>query len=402
MRMRTLKDELGGVKKIVDNYLAATINALPGEEQEAAAAMFEFMVTSAGRKLALSVSELTEDVKWSGIDGRTVESVLKKLQQARITTPVPLRGQRGEGCYEFAHDVVAKAARDWRQKHTLVNRAEQAKLEARQAKLETERAKAEAEQARTETTQAQADAERVKREAEQAKREAEVIIQKAKHDAQQARLDMSKAEAAMREALGDVGELRENAIREAEKAEEALQAAIRDTEEAKREAKQARLEADRAWQEERRTKRLVSNTLVFIALLILVGILWRIWIAFPSHPQFSVDPSTLSFSDIPIGTTVGNVRVMTLSNTGKVPIYLDSFFITPAENPGPPSHEFDFFLGTTTCRLPGDLAPKSTCTLLVEFIPATRGFKSANLNVVTNAGDRLVTLSGRALPRLAK
>jgi hypothetical protein len=398
MQIKTLNEDLGGVKKIVDNYLEATINGLPEGEQEAAAAMFEFMVTSTGRKLALSVSELTDDVRWSGIDRSIVERVLKKLQQARIICSVPLRGQLDEGCYEFAHDVVAKAARDWRQKHTLVHRAEQAKQEAARARLEAEEAKVEAAKRYAEAKQAKFDNERARVEAEQAKRD----TAKARADTERVFQD---AEKAMKEAEEKIlaakqeTERAELAVRRAEEAEKELSERKVDAEKAKQEAQEARNDAAIARREERKAKRLVNNGLVAIACIILLALLWKI---VPAQPRMRVDPATLSFPDTPIGTAVGNVGVVALLNPGMVSTYIDGFFITPSETRDASSREFDFFSGSTTCKIPGPLNPASTCTIQVNFNPATPGIKSARLHIITNAGEKNVTLSGKALPHLAK
>lgn len=423
MRMSTLKDDLGGVRQVVDNYLAATISGLSRHEQEAAAVMFEFMVTSTGRKLALFTSELAEHVKWSGIKRTTVQNVLKKLQQARIVSPVPLRGYPGVGCYEFAHDVVAKAARDWRQRHTLMNSVERAQLEeerakseAADAKLEAERAKAQAEQARAETAQAKTETEAVKREADQAKREAETTILRAQQDFEQAKLEMSKAHEAMRLTLGDAGVLREKAIREAEgakreaeearlalsTAEAATKAAMSDAENARREALVGKQEADVAIREAAKARKHVKRARLFIASIMLLGASWTVWAVFIARPHLSVDPSSLSFPDTGVGTTASNVGLVTISNTGKVPIYIDGFVITPLGTESGSSREFDFYFGSTTCKLPGNLASSSTCTVQVKFNPSSSGIKSGALRITTNAGEKVVTLSGTAVDRTTK
>jgi hypothetical protein len=402
MQIKTLNEDLGGVKKIVDSYLEATINALPADEREAAAAMFEFMVTSAGRKHALSVSELTESVMWYHIDRTTVENVLKKLHQARIISSVPPLGQLSEGCYEFAHDVVAKAARDWRQKHTLVHRAEEAKqeatragleaaearreaaqalAEARQAKLEKEQAKLEAEQARQETTLARQKTEKVFLEAEQAMREAEGKILAAKHETERAELAILRADGAEKEAA----------------------ARTLEAESAKRVAQEARSDAELARREERRARRMVNNTVVIVTGIILAVILLAIlWKVAPPQPHLTIEPSTVTFPDTLAGTATGNVSTVIFFNPGKASTYITNFIIAPEDSQKASLHEVDFFLGASTCNLPGPLAPGAGCAIQVRFMPASPGIKSAKLNVLSNAGTRFVTLSGRALAGIAK
>ena len=116
MLRRTLED-LGGVKTIVERYLADTLAALSPAERELAAEAFRYMVTPSGRKIAQTVSDLARST-YSGerVRRETLDGMLEKLLGARVLSAVPPpRGSRPEErCYEFAHDVVAKAAYEWR------------------------------------------------------------------------------------------------------------------------------------------------------------------------------------------------------------------------------------------------------------------------------------------------
>jgi WD40 repeat protein len=136
MRVGTLVKR-GGVEKIVNKYLETIVETLDINEQATSAAAFEFMVTPAGRKIAQGVSELAESTH---LEKHTVATVLGKLQQARVLAPVPPpRGSiSNETCYEFAHDVVAKAALEWRKQFRQTQELKDSEMKlaekARQAK----------------------------------------------------------------------------------------------------------------------------------------------------------------------------------------------------------------------------------------------------------------------------
>ena len=112
LRRSTLTTDLGGVGKIAENHFTETIDALEPDERDLAAEMFGPMVTATGRKIALTVSE----IPGSDRDRPLVEGILGKLYEERIlaTPPAPPGSHEGEACYEFAHDVLARAALDWR------------------------------------------------------------------------------------------------------------------------------------------------------------------------------------------------------------------------------------------------------------------------------------------------
>ncbi|HME58386.1 MAG TPA: ATP-binding protein [Terracidiphilus sp.] len=144
MRRETL-DELGGVKKIVDEHLEKTIQGIGAWRQDDVAKIFAPMVTSAGRKIAQTVSEL---IGSTDLTQYTVEEVLEALFKARIlaTVPPPRGSPPQEKCYEFAHDVVAKAALEWLGRRKQAQKAEAAEHEAAQAKLRAEEERKHAEE----------------------------------------------------------------------------------------------------------------------------------------------------------------------------------------------------------------------------------------------------------------
>jgi NTE family protein len=116
MRADTLR-KLGGVRKVVETYLDDTLEGLSATERAVAAEAFRFMVTPAGRKIAQTLSELRGSISLSD-RSEDLETLLRKLQEARLLSSVPPPKGSGtdERAYEFAHDVVAKAALEWQKR----------------------------------------------------------------------------------------------------------------------------------------------------------------------------------------------------------------------------------------------------------------------------------------------
>ena len=155
MLRRTL-EELGGVKTIVERYLEDTLATLSPLEKQLAAEAFFHMVTSSGRKIALTVSELAGYIGRLG-NKEALEGLLKKLRGARVLTPVPPPpgSAAGERCYEFAHDVVAKSAFEWRRQFAQARKLAEAKKREEEAEQRAKEQARLAEQLRQalETTQ---------------------------------------------------------------------------------------------------------------------------------------------------------------------------------------------------------------------------------------------------------
>ena len=80
LRLETLQ-RLGGADTIVHGHLDDVMAELPEEQRDAAAAAFRFLVTSGGRKIALSSEELRE---FSDADAAPLEAALEHLERARI------------------------------------------------------------------------------------------------------------------------------------------------------------------------------------------------------------------------------------------------------------------------------------------------------------------------------
>ena len=112
MRRATLL-QLGGAKQIVQGHFEDVMDALPRKQQDAWAQGFRMLVTSTGRKIALSnrdISELAE------VPMATLEPAAAHLEERRILRRVPGPGPQEEPRREIFHDALAPAILDWRRK----------------------------------------------------------------------------------------------------------------------------------------------------------------------------------------------------------------------------------------------------------------------------------------------
>jgi CHASE2 domain-containing sensor protein len=138
LRLETLR-RLGGADTIVHGHLDEVMAKLPEEQREAAAGAFRFLVTSGGRKIALSSQELRE---FSDVPERALEPALEHLERARILRPIPSSQPDGVGRREIYHDVLAPAVIDWRRRHVdeeRTRRLAQARERARRLEVRNRR-----------------------------------------------------------------------------------------------------------------------------------------------------------------------------------------------------------------------------------------------------------------------
>jgi len=113
LRLETL-ERLGGADTIVRGHLDDVLAELPSDQRDAAAAAFRFLVTSTGRKIALSLEELRE---FSDADAAPLAPALEHLERERILRPIPSEDRDGVARHEIYHDVLAPAVIDWRRRH---------------------------------------------------------------------------------------------------------------------------------------------------------------------------------------------------------------------------------------------------------------------------------------------
>jgi WD40 repeat protein len=104
--------ELGGAAAIVRAHLDRALGVLDDEEQDAAARMFDHLVTPSGTKIAHRSSDLAEFARLRPGEARPV---LAALGRERILRPLD-DSEDGVDRYEIFHDVLAEAILEWRRR----------------------------------------------------------------------------------------------------------------------------------------------------------------------------------------------------------------------------------------------------------------------------------------------
>jgi AAA+ ATPase superfamily predicted ATPase len=126
VRSRVLKgatlEKLGGSEKIVEQHLDKIMEGLSEEEQDTAAAVFYYLVTPSGTKIAHTVKNLAEYTK---LPEERIAQLLKSflkvregMEEYRILRSVNQKlGKEPIEAYEVYHDALAKAVLAWSAKH---------------------------------------------------------------------------------------------------------------------------------------------------------------------------------------------------------------------------------------------------------------------------------------------
>ncbi|HEY3206113.1 MAG TPA: hypothetical protein VGJ58_04095 [Gaiellaceae bacterium] len=131
LRVATL-DELGGAARIVEDHLERAMSELSPDEKDAAAAMYNHLVTPSGTKIAHRAGDLAG---YAAVDEAAASRVLGRLVQERIVRA----GENGAAGprYEIFHDVLADAVLAWRARHEAERRleAERAAAARRQRRM---------------------------------------------------------------------------------------------------------------------------------------------------------------------------------------------------------------------------------------------------------------------------
>jgi WD40 repeat protein len=111
LRLDTLR-ELGGAARIVEDHLERAMAELSPEEKDAAAAMYNHLVTPSGTKIAHRAGDLAG---YASIGEAETQHVLQRLVEERIVRAAE-DGAEGPR-YEIFHDVLAEAVLAWRTEH---------------------------------------------------------------------------------------------------------------------------------------------------------------------------------------------------------------------------------------------------------------------------------------------
>jgi WD40 repeat protein len=124
LRVDTLR-ELGGAARIVEDHLERAMAGLSAEEKDAAAAMYNHLVTPTGTKIAHRTGDLA---RYAAVDETEANRVLATLAQERIVRA----GENGVAGpqYEIFHDVLADAVLAWRARHEAERRLDSERREA--------------------------------------------------------------------------------------------------------------------------------------------------------------------------------------------------------------------------------------------------------------------------------
>jgi hypothetical protein len=127
LRLATLR-RLGGASEIVKRHVDSALDALSPVERDAAARIFQYLVTPAGTKIALGVDDLYPN---AGMSAEDLRALLLRLSagDARILTSVaPAPDQSARERFQIFHDVLAEKVLEWRRRY--VAAAEQRAAEA--------------------------------------------------------------------------------------------------------------------------------------------------------------------------------------------------------------------------------------------------------------------------------
>src|SRR5215204_4529213 len=103
---------LGGAAAIVRDHLDRALGGLDEDAQDAAALMFEHLVTPSGTKIAHRASDLA---KFARLPAARAAPVLGALGRERILRPLDDTDAGGDR-YEIFHDVLAHAILEWRRR----------------------------------------------------------------------------------------------------------------------------------------------------------------------------------------------------------------------------------------------------------------------------------------------
>jgi hypothetical protein len=131
-------DQKTGAQKIVEQYLDKFMERLSEADQDIAAAVFYYLVTPSGTKIAHAVNDLAEytELPKEGIK-QLLDTLLKLRQGAeneeyRILRVVNRRvGKNESEAYEVYHDALAPAVLAWSEKHKSEQERYQEKRKAR-------------------------------------------------------------------------------------------------------------------------------------------------------------------------------------------------------------------------------------------------------------------------------
>jgi WD40 repeat protein len=114
LRLATLR-ALGGAETIVRDHVENALDELDAPQKDAAARMFDHLVTPSGTKIAQRARDLAE---YAAASDDALASMLSTLKRERILRTVDAGPSDGER-YEIFHDVLAEPVLAWRARRQL-------------------------------------------------------------------------------------------------------------------------------------------------------------------------------------------------------------------------------------------------------------------------------------------
>jgi subtilase family serine protease len=110
------------------------------------------------------------------------------------------------------------------------------------------------------------------------------------------------------------------------------------------------------------------------------------WAAAVAAPAVTLTPTSLAFASTTVGVTTA-AQVVTVKNSGTAPLTLTSETLTG-------TNASSFVISANTCTT--SLAAAASCTISIEFKPATTGALTASLSIADNVtgSPQVVTLAG--------
>lgn len=125
LRVSTLED-LGGAESIVQTHLDSTLEKFSPDARATVAAIFRYLVTPRGTKIALAATDLAE---FTNLHQERIETNLQRLSQPDTRILRKDTGPSGTSRYEIFHDVLGPAILDWRRR--FLRKAEEAAAQGR-------------------------------------------------------------------------------------------------------------------------------------------------------------------------------------------------------------------------------------------------------------------------------
>ena len=138
LRLGTL-ERLGGASEIVKRHVDSALDALTPTERDAAARVFQYLVTPAGTKIALGVDDLYPNAGMTAADLRALLVKLSSGENRILTSVAPAPDQPARERYQIFHDVLAEKVLDWRSRYVKAAEAQAAKAVADEERRRAEK-----------------------------------------------------------------------------------------------------------------------------------------------------------------------------------------------------------------------------------------------------------------------